>query len=63
MNPSSFFKEINSWQDFIGATARLENIKGRGGLGGKSFLVKSRHIILLYVLQTAVVRFHPLARA
>ena len=29
MNPSSFFKEINSWQDFVGATARLDK-KGKG---------------------------------
>ena len=29
MNPSSFFKEINSWQDFVGATDRLDK-KGKG---------------------------------
>ena len=29
MNPSSFFKEINSWQDFVGATNCLDK-KGKG---------------------------------
>lgn len=29
MKPSSFFKEINSWQDFVGATDRLDK-KGKG---------------------------------
>lgn len=29
MNPSSFFKEINSWQDFVSAIDRLDK-KGRG---------------------------------
>lgn len=29
MNPSSFYKEINSWQDFVGAIDRLDK-KGRG---------------------------------
>ena len=29
MSPSSFFKEINSWQDFVGAIDRLDK-KGKG---------------------------------